>query len=167
MKRLLVGGAVLALGIGSIGMAQAAPPSGAKVTGGGQIIADNVQGPGDTIAFQVQNINGATGDADSDAARGQVQSVEREGAGRPTDKFHGEAACLVVVANTARFAGVVRGAGGGFFRVDIVDNGQGDSSPNDMVVVQRSTEPLDCDDDASGDETDLARGNVKIHQASS
>ena len=169
MKRILISGAVLAVALGGAGVSQADRTSGFKVTGGGQIIADGVSGPGDTIAFQVQNIDGATGAEGSDAARGQVQSVQRaDGAGRPTDKFHGEADCLVVVGKTARFAGQVRGATSlPFFRVDIVDNGQGGAAQeNDMVLVQRADEPFDCDDSGeTGDDSDLARGNVKIHES--
>lgn len=163
MKRIVIGGAVLALALGSVSISQAEPPTGFKVTGGGQIIAEEVQGPGDTIAFQVQNTDGATGgSSDSDTARGQVQSVEREGAGPPADKFHGEAQCLVVVGNTARFAGTTRD--GGFFRVDIIDSGD---SGNDMVAVQRSEDALDCEDGSNDMEMDLSRGNVKIHQPQS
>ena len=104
MKRLVVGGAVLALGIGTIGLAAAEQPaeSGFKVTGGGQIIAQNAQGAGDTVGFNAQEINGddprSRGDND-DAARGQFQYVPRGQSSRTnqpaTEKFHGVVTCLI------------------------------------------------------------------------
>ena len=137
MKRVLVGGAVLAVGVAGVGVASAAKPaeSGFKVTGGGQIIAEDAQGAGDTVGFNAQELEGddpASPDSD-DAARGQFQYVPRgQSAGtnqEATEKFHGVVTCLIsggeAVANEeaeedqnyeeqltegmARFGGYVRG----------------------------------------------------------
>lgn len=143
MKRIIVSGAVLALAIGGMGVSQAAPKdtggkpseSGFKVTGGGQIIAEDAQGAGDTVGFNAQEVTGddkASPGDDNDAARGQFQYVPRgQSAGttqEATEKFHGVVTCLLsggeAVANEqgegdeyeeeltsgmARFGGYVRG----------------------------------------------------------
>lgn len=153
MKRLLVGGAILALGIGSMGISQAAPAE-YKVTGGGQIIVDTEEmpasGPGQTIAFTAQS---APTEADPEAARGQFQYNSHEGV-----KFHGTVLCLAVDGKRATLAGEQRD--GTPFQVDVLDNGQG-SEPDDMIML---TEPDDADCSEPEDPSmQLGRGNVKVH----
>lgn len=165
MKRILISTAVLGLAVAGIGTATAAPDFD-KVTGGGQIIDDGVTGPGDTIAFNAQETQA---DGDEDAARGQLQFVQRAGAGRPEDKFHGEVTCLQVMDNVARIGGVITSGTRGFFRVDLMDNGQGGmAADNDMIKIARDAEdPFTCtfSDDDDDNQNDLARGNVKVHDA--
>jgi hypothetical protein len=116
VKRLLVGGAVLALGITGTGLAQA--ESGFKVTGGGQALASssNTSGPGDTYGFNAQEVES---EEDEDAAKGQFNTIQR--AGGDTSKgrgehIKGEVNCLVSISNgedgVARFGGFVRGQEG-------------------------------------------------------
>ncbi len=184
MKRLVVGGAVVALGIGTIGLASAAQPaeSGFKVTGGGQIIAQNAQGAGDTVGFNAQEIEGddprSRGD-NNDAARGQFQYVPRGQSSNTkqpaTEKFHGVVTCLIsggeAVANEraegdryeeelsqgmARFGGFVRGTEGDgspvFFTVDVTDNGQGGNAQDDLILVRITNEP--CADNPENEQRD-------------
>jgi hypothetical protein len=138
IRNLLIAVAVLAIAVP--GLASAAAPSGFKVTGGGQIIEEGVQGPGDTVGFNAQEIEGddpaSTQDKD-DKARGQFQYVQRgedETGNTPAnDSFHGVVTCLIsggeAVANEedeanddedgyeeglesgmARFGGYIRGS---------------------------------------------------------
>ncbi|MEX2290067.1 MAG: hypothetical protein WD794_07060 [Mycobacteriales bacterium] len=187
MKRTLISGAVLALAVGATGVAQAERPSGFKVTGGGQIIADGSGGgAGDTVGFNAQEI---AGDRD-DAARGQFQYVPRGQSGNasaPTEKFHGVVTCLIsggeAMANeeaeddgqynealtegSARFGGHLRDDPATFFTVDVTDNGQGGNAEDDLILVRITAEacadnPEDEEDDAE-DLLRLGRGNVKIH----
>ena len=111
MKRLLVTGAALAIGIAGMGVSNAAKPddagnggapTGFKVTGGGQIIAEGAEGPGDTVGFNAQEVAGddpATTQDDDDAARGQFQYIQRgadEAGNTPAnDSFHGVVTCLI------------------------------------------------------------------------
>ena len=44
-----------------MGASQAAAPSGFKVTGGGQIIAEDAQGAGDTVGFNAGQRRGKRG----------------------------------------------------------------------------------------------------------
>jgi hypothetical protein len=138
IRNLLIAVAVLAIVVP--GMASAAAPSGFKVTGGGQIIEEGVQGPGDTVGFNAQEVTGddpaSTQDTD-DAARGQFQYIQRgedeEGNTPANDSFHGVVTCLIsgseAVENEesedddeegyeegldegmARFGGYIRGSG--------------------------------------------------------
>ena len=174
MKRLLVGGAVLALGIAGTGLSHAEKPaeSGFKVTGGGQII-ENPQGggPGDTVGFNAQELDGddprSPGDND-DLARGQFQYIQRgadEGGNQPAnDSFHGVVTCLIsggeAVANEnaetgpdsteydegllngmARFGGYLRDDPDTFFTVDVSDNGQGADAQDDAILVRITAAP--------------------------
>ena len=171
MKRILAGSAVLGLAIAGMSTATAAGPSGFKVTGGGQIIAQNAQGAGDTVGFTAQEINGddprSRGDND-DAARGQFQYVPRgqsNGTQQPaTQKFHGVVTCLIsggeaadneraedpnyeeqLSDGMARFGGFVRGTESDgspvFFTVDVTDNGQGGNAEDDLILVRITKEP--------------------------
>lgn len=141
IRNLLIAVAVLAIAVP--GLASAAAPTGFKVTGGGQIIADpSAEGPGDTVGFNAQELPGddelGSPDAD-DAARGQFQYVPRDNdADDASEKFHGVVTCLLsggeadanetngtppddepeqdeelLTAGMARFGGYVRGTGTG------------------------------------------------------
>lgn len=145
IRKVLIAVAVLALavpGVASAAKPQSAPAEGGfKVTGGGQIIADDqTSGPGDTVGFNAHELEGddpaSPGDND-DLARGQFQYIQRgedEGGNQPAnDSFHGVVTCLIsggeAVANEtaegddeydegllsgmARFGGHVRGTGTG------------------------------------------------------
>ena len=167
--------------------------SGFKVTGGGQIIAEDTQGPGDTVGFNAQELIGddprSTGD-DDDAARGQFQYVPRGQSGNesaPEDKFHGVVTCLIsggeAVENEAdeddgnveealkngmaRFGGYFRDDPTRFFTVDVTDNGQGGDSDDDMILVRLTAEPCadnpEDEDNEAEEQLRLGRGNVKIH----
>jgi hypothetical protein len=166
MKRIVISTAVIGLAVAGIGTATAGPDVD-KVTGGGQIIVDTqgmpTAGPGDTIAFNAQ-LTRATHDAD-DAADGQLQFVERDGAGRPTDQFHGEVLCLVVNGSTATFAGRITTAGddqGDFFQVDLTDGGEG-AATTDTILLTRP-DKADCDP-SEAMQMQLGRGNVQVHDA--
>lgn len=193
MKRTVISATVLALAISGAGVSQAAKPadSGFKVTGGGQIIADDAEnGPGDTVGFVAQELEGDNPDTDApdDLARGQFQYVPRgasENDSAPTEKFHGVVTCLIsggeAVANemaemdpfeealmegSARFGGVIRGTNQAF-TVDVTDNGEGGDSRDDMILVRLTGEP--CADNPEDEDTSaeemavLGRGNVTIH----
>lgn len=164
MKRLLVGGAVLALGIGGMNLAQAA--QGYKVTGGGQIIAEGASGPGDTLAFNARSLDGQTAAQDSDGAQGQLQY---NGRGDAAQKFHGLVTCLQVEGTVARIAGIKKTETGetGFFRLvlDDTDNG-GPQNPAEPLMFQPDATEANCDS-ADGDDltSELGRGNIQIHEA--
>lgn len=181
MKRLLVGGAVLAVGIGGMGLSSAQAPTGFKVTGGGQIISEESEaegGPGDTVGFNAQEIEGddprSPGD-DDDAARGQFQYVPRgesEGTNQPADeKFHGVVTCLIsggeaveneeregdryeeeLESGMARFGGYLRDNPTVFFTVDVTDNGQGGDAEDDLILVRLTKEP--CADNPENEQKD-------------
>jgi hypothetical protein len=106
VKRLVISSAVLALALGSTGIAMAEKPEGKsnnggfKVTGGGQIIAEGQQGAGDTVGFNAHEIDGddAASPGPADAAKGQFQFVPRGQSGNesaPEEKFHGVVTCLL------------------------------------------------------------------------
>ena len=182
MKRLLVGGAVLALGIGSMASAQAAPAV-YKVTGGGQITeltsdGEPVAGPGNTIAFNAQ-----ADDAAGNNAKGQVQYIDRTaGRGLEQERFHGYVTCVVTMQSQnkmpamARVQGQMRGEASSTtvdFTIDVIDNGQGSMAEMDMISFRQGAGPADEDGDGdtscdTGDDFDadgsLGRGNVQIHK---
>jgi hypothetical protein len=161
LKRVVVSTAVLALGIGGVGLAQAQAPSGFKVNGGGQVILDeNAQGPGDTVAFTAQQLEG--NEAEGTPARGQFQYVERSG---ENGNVHGTVTCLRVEGNRAIIEGVVtRGEAGPTFRIDLADAGRG-AQGEDVVTVTFPDEASECEDDiAEDDDFRLARGNVTVHE---
>lgn len=140
IRNLLIAVAVLAIAVPGVASAARPAEAGFKVTGGGQIIEEGVQGPGDTVGFNAQEITGddpaSTQDTD-DAARGQFQYIQRgedEAGNTPAnDSFHGVVTCLIsggeAVANEedeanddesgydegleegmARFGGYIRGS---------------------------------------------------------
>ena len=172
MKRALISSAVLALAVAGVHGAAAAP-SVYKVTGGGQITSEDLQGAGDTIAFTAQ-----TADPSGNNAKGQLQYNKRSGT---AEKFHGVITCVSVVQATddtpakARLEGTMRGetdSAATHFVVDVIDDGQGGDTM-DLVSLRHgnaddsdgdndTTCDLDDDFDASGG---LGRGNVKIHKS--
>jgi hypothetical protein len=167
VKRLLVGGAVLALGIGGMGLSQAA--QGYKVTGGGQIIAEGASGPGDTIAFNAFSADGATAKDGSDAASGQLQYHGRTG--DAPQKFHGTVTCLQVDGKTARIAGAKTSETGetGFFRmvVNDVDN-DGPQNGTETILFNPDADDADCGQmDGDDAQAQLGRGNIQIHEPKS
>ena len=178
MKRIVVSGAVLALAIGGVQAATAAP-SVVKVTGGGQITEVSPEGvvapgAGNTIAFNAQ-----AEDAAGDVAKGQVQYIDRTaGNGRDQQRYHGYVTCVFREGNMARIQGQMRGEAETTtvdFTIDVVDNGQGGTAEGFDMIAFRLGAPADVDDqdsDATGDVSEdfkadgsLGRGNVKIHEA--
>ncbi len=199
MKRTIISAAVLALAIGGAGVSQAAKPAGQsnnggfKVTGGGQIIAEEARGAGDTVGFNAREVAGddprSTGD-DDDAARGQFQYVPRgqsTNESAPEEKFHGVVTCLIsggeavrneqdeddnnveeaLAEGSARFGGFLRDDPETFFTVDVTDNGQGRNAEDDMILVRLTDEPCADNPEDENEEAEqmlrLGRGNVKIH----
>jgi hypothetical protein len=168
VKRLLVGGAILALGIGGMAQSQA-NSSGDKVTGGGQILVSPDGGAGDTIAFNAQSDGTATSD-NPDPAKGQVQYTPH--ASTSAAKFHGDVTCLVVHSDrSATLAGTIQRGGGDheFFQLDVVDQNADDASApeqgSDIVVLSYPADTPDCSDQqATDDGPVLARGNVQVHK---
>ena len=143
------------VGVGLAGAALTLSGSGAfatqddAATGGGQILVGD-RGAGDTIAF--------TASGTADAARGQVQYVDREGGtGQGQTVQHGTVTCIDVRGNVARIAGEWRD--GGTFGLYVEDTGEGDGT--DMIQI--TPDLTDCADDREDDEpTGLARGNAQV-----
>jgi hypothetical protein len=135
-----------------------------RVTGGGQTLVGTT-GAGNTIAFTAQN----TGDGD--AARGEIQYVDRSGGtGQLQQKFHGNVLCLQVSGNMAKLAGQWERYDGsvGTFEFLVTDNGQGSAAANDTILLQREDTTPQCgedDDDDDDAQVDLARGNVQVYDA--
>lgn len=124
-----------------------------RATGGGQT-AVSMQGAGNTIAFTAQDTSSS-----GDAATGQVQYIQRVDG---QDKLHGTVSCLRVSGNTAKIAGT--GADGRAFQLYVVDNGQGASADNDMIMFQLADQAT-CDFDPGNDVPELARGNAQVYDA--
>jgi hypothetical protein len=144
------------------------------ITGGGQVIGENqLNGPGDTIAFTAQLL-------DSGDARGQLQVIERDsgaeqGRGKPVVKFHGTVTCVESTGpNSGRFGGYLRGTDFDDYRHFVVDVMDADDQGNDTIAFRQVVEDdyeeeqqSPCDLEAGqGDlrETRLARGSLKIHE---
>jgi hypothetical protein len=145
--------------IAGTALAVALPVAGAqagsgrdRATGGGQT-AVGLQGAGNTIAFTAQN------SGSGDAATGQVQYIQRIDG---QDKLHGTVSCLRVSGNTAKIAGT--GRDGRAFQLYVVDNGQGASADNDMIMFQLA-DSATCDFDPGSDVPELARGNAQVYDA--
>lgn len=160
MKRIVVSGAILALAVGSMGLAQAAP-SQFKVTGGGQTLVSN-QSAGNTIAFNARG--------NEDAAQGQLQYVDRSaGTGQAQVVRHGIVDCVFVRSFTERGG---QATIGGFFRdtserftLDVIDNGEG--RDNTDIIEFRDEATADCSEERDDDDAltvELARGNVQVHK---
>ena len=159
LRIALISGLVAALAVAAVSLGYAG--SAFKVTGGGQTEVGNT-GPGDTIAFTAQN----TGD--DDAAKGQVQFVDRED-GKVQEIYHGEVICLRAVSGgtdgAARFAGEWRNQGSGTFEIYVEDNGEPNQG-NDLIFIDQ-VDPPDCvddEDDNPDDPVALGRGHVQVHE---
>jgi hypothetical protein len=151
----LIGAVIASLMVAGVVSATSAPAP--KVTGGGQTL-NGTEGAGDTIAFVAQDTDGEEGDA----ARGQVQYIDREDGTQ--DVRHGLVTCLVYESSTtARFAGDWVGAG--TFEIAVTDNGEGANDDDDLIGVFPEAEPDCANDDGDDDDptTALARGNVQVH----
>lgn len=196
LRNFLIAVAVLALAVPAAAVAappedrgNGGPPTGFKVTGGGQIISEAQEaegGPGDTVGFNAQEIEGdderSPGD-DDDAARGQFQYVPRppeEGGNQPVnEKFHGVVTCLLsggeAVANEeaegdeydeellsgmARFGGYFRDDPTRFFTVDVTDNGQGGDAEDDLILVRETDAP--CADNPEDEDTNNAEDLARL-----
>jgi hypothetical protein len=132
-----------------------------KVTGGGQTDV-GTSGAGDTIAFVAQS---KPTTENANAARGQVQYIDRE-ADVPQVVRHGTVTCLTIDGTTARLGGVWEDRdGGGTFEIQVMDNGEGDAAPDDMIGIY----PMAINDCANTDGAEddgtvaLGRGNVQVH----
>lgn len=173
MKRTVIGATVLAVAVAGVSAVSAAP-SQWKVTGGGQIIAASQQGggPGQTLAF---NAHSAPTDADTDAARGQLQYNSHAGS-----KFHGTVDCLVVgdvdhdgdestpAVRAAALAGrytAPDGAPKNFqLYVEDYDFGGPQNGVEALAFNPDAAEnSCDIEDQEAGSE--LGRGNITIHKA--
>ena len=144
------------IGVGVAGAALAFTGSTAfagqedAATGGGQILVGTDGGAGDTIAFTAQGT--------ADAAKGQVQYVDRTGGtGQGQTVKHGTVTCIDVQGNIARINGVWRD--GGTFGLYVQDVGEGDGS--DVIALTPKIEECEGDPD-SGEKTALARGNAQV-----
>lgn len=160
--------ALAVLALGSSASAQGPGDPFDKVTGGGQVIINNnFQGAGDTIAFTARELTPS-----GPAARGQVEYLPTASQSGPiisAGRWHGSVNCLVVDSDqTATFAGrKTQGNDLPFFRISVVDNGPegGGNQGEDLIFLEESEDPLDCEDDADADEQTLARGNLTVHNA--
>lgn len=155
-KRFVAPVALAAVAVLSAGLLANAA-DGDKVTGGGQILADDQQsGAGSTIAFVALQRG--------DAGEGQVQYVQRDGAtGQGQTVYHGTVTCVEVTGNTAFIAGAWRD--GGDFEIFVEDNGQGAES-TDLIFVDNEPVDPNCQEDDGEDDREpvaLARGNVVVH----
>ncbi len=141
-----------------------------KVTGGGQVIADDqTRGPGDTIAFNAQQTSAEQNDSGSFPAKGQLQVNNRTQGVR----FHGVVTCIRELADqegVVRFGGFQKTRDGSLvpFTVDVTDNGEGgNASDDDMIAFRQRDDSEDpCDDQEFQTQlrsTRLARGNVQTH----
>jgi hypothetical protein len=157
----LIAATVVALLVAGALAAVSAPAP--KVTGGGQTL-NGTTGAGDTIAFVAQGFPTAD---DADAARGQVQYIDRDPDTGTQIVRHGTVTCLVIESpNSARFGGVWEERdGGGTFEIAVVDNGEGAEDDDDLIGVFPMAEPDCVNDDGDDDDatTALARGNVQVH----
>lgn len=146
---------------------------GLKVTGGGQVVADDqMNGPGDTIAFNAQQDEPGSGMNQTFDAKGQLQVIQR---GTGTVRFHGTVTCIREFTDDegqrfVRFGGFERtraNGTGASFVVDTMDNGEGQTGGNDMILFRSPADNADpCEDSQEGTRlrsTRLARGNVQEH----
>jgi hypothetical protein len=120
-------------------------------TGGGQILVGTDGGAGDTIAFTAQGT--------AEAAKGQVQYVDREGGtGQGQTVRHGAVECIDAEGNVARISGTWRD--GGNFGLYVEDNGNGDGT--DIVALTPVNNANCADDPEDENRTALARGNAQV-----
>jgi len=175
VKKIAVFAAALAVVPAGIAVAQS---TGLKVTGGGQVVASAQSGgPGDTIAFNAQQI-GEFDQNNTAPAKGQLQVVNRSaGTGQNQVRFHGTVTCIrefIDDQGTAdpsdderyvRFGG--NGRDGTPFTVDAQDNGEGALAEDDVIFFRtRGATDDPCDDSDPATQLrsmTLARGNVQEH----
>ena len=123
-----------------------------RATGGGQFLINTRGGAGDNIGFTAQGT--------ADAAKGQVQYVDRTSTGQTT--YHGTVDCLVVVGKEAHIAGTWRD--GTFFHLFVSDNGHHGA---DMIQMDPNASDNQCNfRSRPSDRSSLARGNVTVYDAS-
>ena len=179
IRSIIMGALVLVLAIPGLASAQQPSEGGFKVTGGGQTFAgdEEQQGPGDTFGFNARSVAGETWDA----ADGRFNHIDRDAEatqarGKGTH-YRGIVECLRAIdedMGVARFGGVLQTPVDDeltHFVVDVTDNGEGNAE-DDVIIFQAIPEPdsgnaCDFDEDAVNDRTQLARGNVKIHNIGS
>ena len=140
-----VGAAGVALALSGV---SASAGQGDAATGGGQIAVSTDGGAGSTIAFTAQAVG--------DAARGQVQYVNREGDEQVVQ--HGTVNCIDVQGTEARIAGTWRD--GGSFGLYVQDNGEGGDA-TDMIALTPDLTGCESDRD-DNDPVALARGNAQV-----
>lgn len=164
-RTTLIAGLALTAAVGGTASAGSAVD---RATGGGQILVDSSgHGPGDTITFQARN----TGDGDT--ATGSVNVIDRvQGAttGRGQGyHFKGTVICMQVSGKVAKLAGTGTKADGSStaFTLLVEDNGEGAAADSDMIALNYVSSP-DCDRQDGDDDgnTDLARGNAQVYDAS-
>ena len=171
MKRLLIGSAIVAVGLGTLSAASAAP-SAWLVNGGGQIIAgtETGGGPGATLAFTARGNGGP--------AKGQLQYNDHLGV-----KLHGDVTCLVVGSEdtdgngpggqvkVARLAGTYQADEDTALEawqlyVEDHDNGGPQNGVEVLLFDETATDPscAEEDEEKSNERTELGRGNITIHK---
>ncbi len=146
--------AVAVVGALLLPVAASADPSVDQAMGGGQILFSTEGGAGSTIAFTAQGT--------AEAAKGQVQFIDRSGGkGRNQVKQHGEVTCIVVEGNVAKIGGVLRN--GDFFNLYVEDTGEGHGNA-DVIFYDGMVDTPDCDFDTPSDDDlmALARGNAQV-----
>jgi hypothetical protein len=141
----------------SVTAASAGSPND-RVTGGGQTLIGTT-GAGNTIAFTAQG--------NSDAAKGQVQVVDRSGGtGQAQTKFHGIVDCLTVDGSMAEIYGHKSEDPSDVFAVYVVDNGEGAMAENDIVALNDDPKsPCEIKDDDDKGTMELGRGNAQVYDA--
>ncbi len=177
MKKVLLFVLAFAIVPSSIAVAES---TGLKVTGGGQVIfGDQNGGPGDTIAFNAQQIAPAPGPMEAADAKGELQVINRvAGTGLQQTRFHGDVTCIREVTfedeqgneqTYVRFGGFEKVRGKRTttpFTVDTQDNGEGKDNDDYILFRERPQDADPCDDEELETElrsTTLARGNVQAH----
>ena len=164
--------AVAVVGLLVAGSLAAISAPAPKITGGGQTL-NGTTGAGDTIAFVAQ---GFPTDDDANAARGQVQYIDRDPDAGTQIVRHGTVTCLALgteedengdpIPSSGRIGGVWEERdGGGTFEIAVVDNGEGSNADDDLIGVFPEAMPDCVNDDGDDDDptTALARGNVQVH----
>jgi hypothetical protein len=116
--------------------------------GGGQILVGSEGGAGSTNAF--------TAEGTADAARGQIQYVNRSGEEQVVQ--HGTVTCIDVEGTVARVGGSWRD--GGTFGLYVEDHGNGDGT--DIVALTPFNDANCADDPEDENRTALARGNAQV-----
>jgi hypothetical protein len=149
----IAGVAALAISSGS-----ATAGNGDKVTGGGKVLFSTEDVKASTIAFTAQGT--------VDAAKGQVQLIDRSaGGGQSQTRFHGVVTCVETGDNFGVVSGYERGnPTGPEFLLRVIDNGQGAAAEDDLIAFDQMTEENTCGEGDDDDELSaaLAKGNAKV-----